>query len=280
MLEAGSHFGHQTKRWNPKMKPYIFGVRNGIYIIDLQKTLRCFRRAVKFVAESMANGGNILFLATKKQAQALVEEEAKRCNMPFVTNRWLGGMLTNFETIKKRLERLLELEKMQEGGLFEVLPKKEVLFLVREMKKLEKNLSGIKDLKKVPEMIFIIDPKKESIALNEARKLGVKIVAIVDTNCDPEGIDYVIPANDDAIRSIKLITAKIADAALEGAGIFSKRRQQEEEEAAAKTEETKKKETEPKAAAEKKEPQDKGGPDAEKAVKAEPAAGKPEGKKS
>lgn len=280
LLEAGSHFGHQTKRWNPKMKPYIFGVRNGIYIIDLQKTLRYFRQAVKFVAESMANGGNILFLATKKQAQTLVEEEAKRCNMPFVTNRWLGGMLTNFETIKKRLERLLELEKMQEGGLFEVLPKKEVLFLVREMKKLAKNLSGIKDLKKVPEMIFIIDPKKESIALNEARKLGVKIVAIVDTNCDPEGIDYVIPANDDAIRSIKLITAKIADAALEGAGIFSKRRQQEEEEAAAKTEEPTKKETQPEAAAEKKEPQDKGGPGAEKAVKAEPAAGEPEGKKS
>lgn len=231
LLEAGSHFGHQTKRWNPRMKPYIFGVRNGIYIIDLQKTLRFFREAVKFVAESTANGGKILFLATKKQARELVEEEAIRCGMPFVNNRWLGGILTNFETIRKRLARLIELEKMQEGGLFEVLPKKEVLFLTREMKKLKKNLSGIKDMDKVPDVIFIIDPKKEAIALNEARKLGIKVVAIVDTNCDPSGIDYVIPANDDAIRSIKLITAKIADAAIEGAGIHAKKRQKAEEEA-------------------------------------------------
>ena len=234
LLEAGSHFGHQTKRWNPKMKPYIFGVRNGIYIIDLQKTLRHFRKAVKFVAQSAADGKSILFLATKKQAQSLLEEEAKRCGMPFVTNRWLGGMLTNFETIRKRLDRLNELEKMQEGGLFEVLPKKEVLFLSREMKKLQKNLSGIKDMTSVPEIMFIIDPKKESIALNEARKLGIKVVAIVDTNCDPEGIDFVIPANDDAIRSIKLITAKIADAAIEGAGICAKRTEQAEAEAEAK----------------------------------------------
>lgn len=234
LLEAGSHFGHQTKRWNPKMKPYIFGVRNGIYIIDLQKTLRHFRKAVKFVAQSAAQGKSILFLATKKQAQSLLEEEAKRCGMPFVTNRWLGGMLTNFETIRKRLDRLNELEKMQEGGLFEVLPKKEVLFLTREMKKLQKNLSGIKDMTKVPEIMFIIDPKKESIALNEARKLGIKVVAIVDTNCDPEGIDFVIPANDDAIRSIKLITAKIADAAIEGAGIFAKQAEQAQAEAEAK----------------------------------------------
>ena len=242
LLEAGSHFGHQTKRWNPKMKPYIFGVRNGIYIIDLQKTLRHFRKAVKFVAEAAANGKSILFLATKKQAQDLVEEEAKRSGMPFVTNRWLGGMLTNFETIRKRLDRLNELEKMQEGGLFEVLPKKEVLFLTREMKKLQKNLSGIKDLTKPPELMFIIDPKKEAIALNEARKLGIKVVAIVDTNCDPEGIDFVIPANDDAIRSIRLIAAKIADAAIEGAGIYAKKNAKAEAEA---------KEAEAKKAAEK-----------------------------
>lgn len=241
LLEAGSHFGHQTKRWNPRMKPYIFGVRNGIYIIDLQKTLRYFRKAVKFVAEAAADGKSILFLATKKQAQELVEEEAKRCGMPFVTNRWLGGMLTNFETIRKRLDRLNELEKMQEGGLFEVLPKKEVIFLTREMKKLSKNLSGIKDMAKPPELIFIIDPKKESIALNEARKLGIKVVAIVDTNCDPEGVDFVIPANDDAIRSIKLITAKIADAAIEGGGIFAKRNEKAAAEAKAEAEKAKEK---------------------------------------
>ena len=241
LLEAGSHFGHQTKRWNPRMKPYIFGVRNGIYIIDLQKTLRYFRQAVKFVAEATAAGKNILFLATKKQAQELVEEEAKRCGMPYVTNRWLGGTLTNFETIRKRLDRLNELEKMQEGGLFEVLPKKEVIFLTREMKKLQKNLSGIKDMTKVPEIMFIIDPKKESIAINEAKKLGIKVVAIVDTNCDPEGVDFVIPANDDAIRSIKLITAKIADAAIEGGGMLAKRTEQAEAEAKAAAEAAKEK---------------------------------------
>ena len=251
LLEAGSHFGHQTKRWNPRMKPYIFGVRNGIYIIDLQKTLRFFRAAVKFVAESASNGGKVLFLATKKQARELVEEEAIRCGMPFVNNRWLGGMLTNFQTIRKRLERLIELEKMQEGGLFEVLPKKEVLFLTREMKKLKKNLSGIKDMDKVPDVIFIIDPKKEAIALNEARKLGIKVVAIVDTNCDPSGIDFVIPANDDAIRSIKLITAKIADAAIEGAGIHAKKRQKAEEEAEKQKKEKAEQEKEPAANAKK-----------------------------
>lgn len=234
LLEAGSHFGHQTKRWNPKMKPYIFGARNGIYIIDLQKTLRYFRAAVKFVAEATAAGKTVLFVATKKQAQTLMEEEAKRCGMPYVTNRWLGGMLTNFETISKSINRLNELTRMEEGGLFEVLPKKEVLFLSREMKKLAKNLSGIKEMSSVPEIVFIVDPKKEAIALKEAKKLGLTIVAMIDTDCDPDGIEHVIPANDDAIRSIRMVTSKIADAALEGTEIFKKKRVKEEEAKAAK----------------------------------------------
>ncbi|GMT42257.1 MAG: 30S ribosomal protein S2 [bacterium] len=229
LLEAGSHFGHQTKRWNPKMKPYIFGARNGIYIIDLQNTLRLFRAAVKFVTDSVADGAKVLFVATKKQAQGLVIEEAQRCGMYYVTNRWLGGMLTNYATISKSIKRLNELEKMKEGGLFEVLPKKEVLFLEREMKKLGKNLSGIKDMTGMPEIVFIVDPKKESIALKEARKLNLKIVAVVDTNCDPDGIGYVIPANDDAIRSISLVTSKIADAVIEGTEIFKKKKVAAEE---------------------------------------------------
>lgn len=235
LLEAGSHFGHQTRRWNPKMKPYIFGARNGIYIIDLQKTLHLFRKAIKFVTETVAGGGTVLFVATKKQAQELVKEEAKRCGMFYVTNRWLGGMMTNYETIKKSVKRLHELEKMKEGGLFEVLPKKEVLQLERETKKLGKNLQGIKDMGGLPDIIFIIDPKKETIALKEARTLNLKVISVVDTNCDPDGISHLIPANDDAIRSIKLITSKIADAVIEGTelckrGKEEKARAKEEEE--------------------------------------------------
>lgn len=251
LLEAGTHFGHQTKRWNPKMKPYIFGAKNGIYIIDLQKTLRLFRNAIKFLENATAEGKTVLFIATKKQAQTFAEEEAIRCGMPFITNRWLGGMLTNFETIKKRISRLNELEKMKEGGLFEVLPKKEVIALDREEEKLSKNLSGIKDMGKIPDIVFIIDPKREAIAINEAQKLGIKIVAMVDTNCDPDGIDYVIPANDDAIRSIKLVNSTIADAILEGSAAWAKKKKKDEAEKKAAEEAEAKKKAEDKAEAEK-----------------------------
>lgn len=234
MLEAGSHFGHQTKRWNPKMKPYIFGARNGIYIIDLQKSLDMFRKAIAYVVSTASEGKGVLFIGTKKQAAALVEEEAIRAGMFYVTNRWLGGMLTNFETIRKSVDRLNELERMKEGGLFEVLPKKEVQHLEREMKKLSKNLSGIKNMNRLPSTVFIIDPKKEAIALKESRKLGIKVVAMVDTNCDPDGIDFLIPANDDAIRSIRLVTSTIADAVMEGASIYAAKRKDKENEQAQK----------------------------------------------
>lgn len=236
MLEAGSHFGHQTKRWNPKMKPYIFGARNGIYIIDLQKSLRLFHESIKAAYEAAAEGKNFLFIGTKKQAQLLVEEEAVRCGAFHVTNRWLGGMLTNFETVRKSIDRLLELERMSEGGLFEVLPKREVMSLDREMKKLQKNLSGIKNMSKLPGVVFIIDPKKEAIALHESKRLGIKIIAMVDTNCDPEGIDHIIPANDDAIRSIRLVVSTIANAIIEGTEVAKRNRQKVEEETAAKNE--------------------------------------------
>jgi small subunit ribosomal protein S2 len=216
LLEAGVHFGHQTKRWNPKMKPYIFGARNGIYIIDLQKTVGLARSALKFVADTTARGGAVLFVGTKKQAQDAVREEATRSGQYYVTNRWLGGTLTNFKTIKAGIDRLKALEKMAQDGTFERLPKKEVASLQREQEKLEKNLGGIKELQKMPSAIFVIDPKKEHIAIHEARRLGVPIVAVVDTNCDPEGIDYVIPGNDDAIRSIRLFTGKVAEACIEG----------------------------------------------------------------
>ena len=216
LLEAGVHFGHQTKRWNPKMKPYIFGARNGIYIIDLQKTVVLARQALKFVADTAAKGGAILFVGTKKQAQDAVREEASRAGQYHVTNRWLGGTLTNFKTIKAGIDRLKSIEKMSQDGTFERLPKKEVASLQREQEKLEKNLGGIKELTKMPSAIFVIDPKKEHIAIHEARRLGVPIVAVVDTNCDPEGIDFVIPGNDDAIRSIRLFTGKVADACIEG----------------------------------------------------------------
>lgn len=216
LLEAGVHFGHQTRRWNPKMAPYIFTERNGIYIIDLQKTVKKVEEAYNFVREIAGQGGSILFVGTKKQAQEAVKEEAIRCDMYYVNERWLGGMLTNFQTIQKRISRLRELEDMEAGGMFEVLPKKEVISLRHEMERLQKFLGGIKNMSKLPGALFVIDPRKERIAVAEARKLGLPIVAIVDTNCDPDEVDYVIPGNDDAIRAVKLLTAKMADAVLEG----------------------------------------------------------------
>ncbi|MBE6649336.1 MAG: 30S ribosomal protein S2 [Ruminococcaceae bacterium] len=215
LLEAGVHFGHQTRRWNPKMAEYIFTERNGIYIIDLQKTVKKVEEAYMFVRDIVADGGTILFVGTKKQAQDSIKEEAQRCEMFYVNVRWLGGMLTNFKTIKKSIQRLRNLNKMAEDGTFDLLPKKEVASLQKEIADLEKNLGGIKDMKDIPDVIFIVDPKKEKTAVDEARKLGIPIVSIVDTNCDPDEIDYVIPGNDDAIRAIKLISAALADAVLE-----------------------------------------------------------------
>ncbi|TEB06728.1 30S ribosomal protein S2 [Pelotomaculum schinkii] len=216
LLEAGVHFGHQTRRWNPKMASYIFTDRNGIYIIDLQKTVRKVEEAYNFVKQLSAEGDNILFVGTKKQAQEAVREEAERCGMFYVNQRWLGGMLTNFQTIRKRIDRLHELEKMEANGTLEVLPKKEVAELMHEKEKLQKFLGGIKDMRRLPAALFIIDPRKERIAVAEARKLGIPIVAIVDTNCDPDEVDYVIPGNDDAIRAVRLLTGKMAEAVLEG----------------------------------------------------------------
>ena len=216
LLEAGVHFGHQTRRWNPKMAPYIFTERNGIYIIDLQKTVKKVEECYNFLRDVAARGENILFVGTKKQAQEAMREEALRCNMFYVNERWLGGMLTNFKTIQTRISRLRKLEAMEADGTFDVLTKKEVLGLRHEMEKLNKYLGGIKDMKKLPGALFIVDPRKENIAVLEARKLNIPIVATVDTNCDPDVIDHVIPANDDAIRAVKLLTAKMADAVLEG----------------------------------------------------------------
>jgi small subunit ribosomal protein S2 len=216
LLEAGVHFGHQTKRWNPKMKPYIFGARNGIYIIDLQKTVGLARQALRFVSDAVAKGGSVLFVGTKKQAQDAIREEAARSAMFYVTNRWLGGTLTNFKTVKQGIDRLKGIEKMAADGTYERLPKKEVASLEREREKLEKNLGGIKEMSRLPSAVFVIDTKKEHIAVHEANRLGIPVVAVVDTNCDPEGIDYVIPGNDDAIRSIRLFTGKIAEACIEG----------------------------------------------------------------
>ncbi|RKO66306.1 30S ribosomal protein S2 [Desulfofundulus salinus] len=216
LLEAGVHFGHQTRRWNPKMAPYIFTDRNGIYIIDLQKTVRKIEEAYNFVRNLAAEGGTILFVGTKKQAQESVKEEAERCGMFYVNQRWLGGMLTNFQTIRRRIERLHELERMEADGTLAVLPKKEVAELMHEKERLQKFLGGIKHMRKLPDALFVIDPRKERIAVAEARKLKIPIVAIVDTNCDPDEIDYVIPGNDDAIRAVRLLTSKIADAVLEG----------------------------------------------------------------
>ena len=215
LLEAGVHFGHQTRRWNPKMKRYIFTERNGIYIIDLQKTVKKVEEAFNAMKEIAANGGTILFVGTKKQAQDSVKEEAERSGMYYVNQRWLGGTLTNFETIQKRIARLKEIETMREDGTFDVLPKKEVVNLNKELERLEKFLGGIKEMKETPDCLFIIDPRKERIAVAEAHKLNIPIVAIVDTNCDPDEIDYVIPGNDDAIRAVKLLTAKMADAIIE-----------------------------------------------------------------
>ncbi|HPT69031.1 MAG TPA: 30S ribosomal protein S2 [Syntrophomonas sp.] len=216
LLEAGVHFGHQTRRWNPKMDTYIYMERNGIYIIDLQQTVKKFDEAYAFVKDVVADGKGVLFVGTKKQAQETIKDEAIRCGMFFVNQRWLGGMLTNYKTIKKRITRLKQLEKMEEDGTFEVLTKKEVAHLRNEAERLERFLGGIKDMEKLPGAVFIVDPRKERIAVAEARKLHIPIVAIVDTNCDPDEIDYVIPGNDDAIRAVKLISAKIADAVLEG----------------------------------------------------------------
>ncbi|MBC8596672.1 30S ribosomal protein S2 [Qingrenia yutianensis] len=216
LLEAGVHFGHQTRRWNPKMAEYIYTERNGIYIINLQKTVKKIEEAYAFVKEVAESGQDILFVGTKKQAQDSIKEEAERVGMYYVNARWLGGMMTNFKTIKQRIERLNQLRKMEEDGTFDLLPKKEVIKLNLEIEKLDKYLGGIKDMKKLPGALFIVDPRKEKIAVAEAKKLGIPVVAIVDTNCDPDEVDYVIPGNDDAIRAVKLITATIANAVIEG----------------------------------------------------------------
>jgi len=229
LLEAGVHFGRETKRWNPKMQKYIFGERNGIYIIDLQKTLKKFREAYAYVRDLAASGGTLLFVGTKKQAQESVFEEATRCGMFYVNHRWLGGTLTNFATIRKSIARLKKLDEMSETGEYERLPKKEVIGLERERAKLESALVGIKNMDRLPSAVFIIDPKKENIAVEEAQRLAIPIVAIVDTNCDPTGIDYPIPGNDDAIRAVRLITSRMADAILEGAGTLAKEEAEAEE---------------------------------------------------
>jgi small subunit ribosomal protein S2 len=217
LLDAGVHFGHQTKRWNPKMRPYIYGARNRIHIIDLDQTTRLFKKAYDFVVETVARGGHVLFVGTKRQAQDIVQEQARRAGMYFVTNRWLGGTLTNFRTIKQGLDRLRTLERMKEDGTYEQLLKKEVSKLEKERERLEKYLGGLKSMGALPHAVFVIDPHQESIAMLEAKKLGIPVVAITDTNCDPDLVDYVIPGNDDAIRSIRLITTRIADACVEGA---------------------------------------------------------------
>src|SRR5499427_2248094 len=216
LLEAGVHFGHQTKRWNPKMKEYIFGERNGIYIIDLQKTLKMFKDAARFVGEMAAQGKNVLFVGTKRQAQEAITEEATRCQMYYVNQRWLGGLLTNMTTVQKSIKRLKELEQMAAEGSYGGRPKKEIVRLERERKQLDSNLAGIKDMPGLPDVLFVIDSNKEAIAVKEARRLGIPVVAIVDTNCDPDEVDYVIPGNDDALRAIRLFASKIADAVVEG----------------------------------------------------------------
>ncbi len=215
LLEAGVHFGHQTRRWNPKMAPYIYMERNGIYIIDLQKSVGMVDDAYNAISEIVSNGGTILFVGTKKQAMDAVQSEAERCGMFYVNERWLGGMLTNFKTIQSRIKRLKDIERMSQDGTFDVLPKKEVIGLKKEWDKLEKNLGGIKDMKKIPDAIFVVDPKKEHICVQEAHSLGITLIGIADTNCDPEELDYVIPGNDDAIRAVKLIVSKMADAVIE-----------------------------------------------------------------
>ena len=221
LLEAGVHFGHQTKRWNPKMKEYIFGERNGIYIIDLQKTLKLFKDASKFVTELFGSGKTILFVGTKRQAQDAVAEEATRAGMPYINQRWLGGLLTNWVTVQKSVKRLQELDEMATDGRYDLLTKKEVIKLERERKHLQANLAGIKSMKRLPDALFIVDSNNEQIAVKEARKLGIPVVAVVDTNCDPTVVDYVIPGNDDALRAIRLFTSKIADSAAEGVNMLT-----------------------------------------------------------
>ena len=221
LLEAGVHFGHQTKRWNPKMKEYIFGERNGIYIIDLQKTLKLFKDASKFVTDLCASGKTVMFVGTKRQAQDAIAEEATRAGMPYINQRWLGGLLTNWVTVQKSVKRLQELDEMATDGRYELLPKKEVIKLERERKHLEANLAGIKDMTRLPDALFVIDSNKEQIAVREARKLGIPVVAVVDTNCDPTEVDYVIPGNDDALRAIRLFASKISDSAAEGGQLMT-----------------------------------------------------------
>ena len=230
MLEAGVHFGHETKRWDPKMKPYIYGARNGIYIIDLQQTVQLFKEAYNFIRDVVSKGEHILFVGTKKQAQDSIYEEATRCNMFYVNRRWLGGMLTNFQTVKKSIDQLNKLETMKNDDIYSLLPKKEVLQLEKQRKRLEKSLGGIKYMDRLPGAIFVIDLKKERIAVNEARKLGIPSVGIVDTNCNPDEINYIIPGNDDAIRAIRLFSSKIADAVIEGRQLYEKALQEEEPE--------------------------------------------------
>ncbi len=225
LLEAGVHFGHQTRRWNPKMKPYIFGARNGIYIIDLQQTVRLFKTAYDFITETVANGGSVLFVGTKKQARDAIYEEAGRCGMYYVHNRWLGGMLTNFQTIKKSIDRLNYLNDLENDETINLYTKKERLQLGKERDKLDNNLGGIREMSRLPSVMYIVDPKNEAIAVREGRRLGIPIVAIVDTNCDPDDIDYVIPGNDDAIRAIRLLTARVADACLDGKERFREKQQ-------------------------------------------------------
>ena len=227
LLESGVHFGHQTKRWNPKMKPYIFGARNGIYIIDLQKTVRMFRTAYDFIQKISSNGQSVLFVGTKKQSRDAIYEEANRCEMYYIHNRWLGGMLTNYQTIKKGIDRLNYLNDIKKDGTINLFPKKERLKMEKERVKLDNNLGGIRGMKKLPGAIFIVDPKNEAIAVREANKLKIPVVSIVDTNCDPDDIDYVIPGNDDAIRAIRLITSKIADACIQGRQKFNEKKQAE-----------------------------------------------------
>ena len=227
LLEAGVHFGHQTKRWNPKMKPYIFGARNGIYIVDLQKTVRMFKTAYDFITNTVANGQSVLFVGTKKQARESIYEEANRCEMYYVHNRWLGGMMTNFQTIKKSIDRLNYLNNIELDGSINLFPKKERLKLTKERLRLDSTLGGIRTMTRLPGALFIIDSKNETIAVREAHRLGIPIVSIVDTNCDPDEIDYVIPGNDDAIRAIRLITSRMADACIEGQKLFKEKRQAE-----------------------------------------------------
>jgi small subunit ribosomal protein S2 len=233
LLEAGVHFGHQTKRWNPKMKPYIFGARNGIYIVDLQKTVKMFKTAYDFVVDAAANGKPVLFVGTKKQARDSIYEEANRCEMFYVHNRWLGGMLTNFQTIRKSIERLNYLNTIHNDGTINLFPKKERLKLAKEREKLDANLGGIRPMAQLPGAMFVVDPKNETIAVNEGRRLNIPIVAIVDTNCDPDVIDYPVPGNDDAIRAIRLLTSRVADACIEGRQKWAERMQAESDKAPA-----------------------------------------------